>query len=55
MVNEVESLAREAKAPLTRLGRIGGKRLMLGDVIDVSVEELATAYRDGLPGALSGG
>jgi phosphoribosylformylglycinamidine synthase II len=54
-VNEVEALAREAKAPLTRLGQVGGKRLMLGDVIDVSVEELATAYRGGLPGALAGG
>jgi len=51
---EVESLARGANVPVTRLGRVGGERLALGGLLDVSVEELAAAYHEGLPRALAG-
>ncbi len=51
---DVAALAREADVPLTRLGRVGGRRLTLGGLVDVSVEELAAAYGEGLPRALAG-
>jgi len=51
-VGELAILARDAHVPLNSLGRIGGKRLALGGLIDISVEELAAAYHDGLPRAL---
>jgi phosphoribosylformylglycinamidine synthase len=49
----LESLARQAGVPLTRLGRVVGHRLTLGRLLDVPVEELAAAFHEGLPGALA--
>jgi hypothetical protein len=40
--------------PLTHLGRAGGERLVIGDLLSVPVADLARAYREGLPRALQG-
>jgi phosphoribosylformylglycinamidine synthase II len=37
---------------LTYLGRVGGDRLVVGDLLSVPVADLARAYREGLPRAL---
>ncbi|HUS82505.1 MAG TPA: phosphoribosylformylglycinamidine synthase subunit PurL [Dehalococcoidia bacterium] len=50
---ELEALARQVSVPLTRLGRVGGERLTLGGMLDVAIEELAAAYREGLPRVLA--
>ena len=47
-------LARDANVPLTHLGRVGGKRLILPGLVDVAIEDLATTYHEGLPRALAG-
>jgi phosphoribosylformylglycinamidine synthase II len=52
-----ERLRRAARAhdvPLTPLGTVGGKRLLLGGLIDVALADLARAYEEGLPRALQG-
>ena len=53
------ALAREHGAPLVRLGRVAGDRLVLGAApgtgpsgLDVAVDELRRAYEEGLPRAL---
>jgi phosphoribosylformylglycinamidine synthase subunit PurL len=51
---ELGILARDANVPLTHLGHVGGKRLILPDLVDVPVEEMAAAYQEGLPRALAG-
>lgn len=48
------ALAERAGVPLLRLGTVGGGALRLGDVLDVSVAELARAWRQGLGAALHG-
>ena len=48
----LETLAAEQQAPLMRLGRVGGDRLVLGALLDISVDDLRRAYEEGLPLAL---
>jgi phosphoribosylformylglycinamidine synthase II len=48
----LEALAREAGAPLVRLGAVGGATLEIQGVLSVPVAELARAWRDGLPRVL---
>jgi len=52
---EIEALAGRHGVPLTPLGRVGGERLVIGDLLSVPVADLARAYREGLPRALQGG
>ncbi len=47
--------ARSAGVPVTRLGEVGGTRLTVAGVIDVSVDEAVEAWRGRLPAALAGG
>jgi phosphoribosylformylglycinamidine synthase subunit PurL len=42
-----------AGVPVTRLGLVGGQRLRIGSMIDVSVEEVATRRRGALGEALA--
>jgi phosphoribosylformylglycinamidine synthase len=46
------ALAREHNVPLLRLGRVAADRLKLGTGVDCPVEELRSAYENGLPAAL---
>jgi phosphoribosylformylglycinamidine synthase subunit PurL len=52
---ELERLAREQGASLTRLGRVGGSRFRLGGVIDMPLVSLTEAYEGGIPAALAAG
>jgi phosphoribosylformylglycinamidine synthase len=51
---EIEALAGRQGVPFTHLGRAGGDRLVIGDLLSVPVADLARAYREGLPRALQG-
>jgi len=51
---EIEALAGGYGVPFTHLGRAGGERLVIGDLLSVPVADLARAYREGLPRALQG-
>ena len=46
------ALAQEQQAPLMRLGRVAGDRLVLGAALDVAIDDLRRAYEEGLPLAL---
>jgi phosphoribosylformylglycinamidine synthase len=48
----VQELAREAGAPLVQLGAVGGSRLEIQGALSVAVEDLANAWRDGVPRVL---
>ncbi|MFL5263586.1 MAG: phosphoribosylformylglycinamidine synthase subunit PurL [Anaeromyxobacteraceae bacterium] len=48
----LEAIAREAGAPLVRLGAVGGDTLEIQGALSVNVGELARAWRDGLPRVL---
>ncbi|ABC83978.1 phosphoribosylformylglycinamidine synthase subunit PurL [Anaeromyxobacter dehalogenans] len=45
-------LAQECGAPVIRLGAVGGDRLEIQGALSVPVEELARAWRDGIPAVL---
>jgi len=49
---EVERIAKEAGAPFTVLGTVGGTSLAIEGALDVPVSKLARAYRTGLPKVL---
>jgi phosphoribosylformylglycinamidine synthase len=49
---EIEALVGRHGVALTHLGRAGGERLVIGDILSVPVADLARAYREGLPLAL---
>ncbi len=46
------ALAAEHEAPITRLGVVAGDRLSLGGALDVAIDDLRPAWRDGLRVAL---
>ncbi len=46
---EVERMAREAGAPLTVLGKVGGESLAIEGALDVSVDRLVYAFKTSLP------
>jgi phosphoribosylformylglycinamidine synthase len=48
-VEEVRSRAVAAGVPVDVLGIAGGDRLVLGRLVDISVTDVATAWRDRLP------
>jgi phosphoribosylformylglycinamidine synthase subunit PurL len=48
----LEAIAREAGAPLVRLGAVGGDTLEIQGALSVNVAELGRAWRDGLPRVL---
>jgi phosphoribosylformylglycinamidine synthase len=48
----LEEIAREAGAPLVKLGAVGGDRLEIQGALSVAVAELAEAWRDGIPRVL---
>ncbi|MDI6857719.1 MAG: phosphoribosylformylglycinamidine synthase subunit PurL [Dehalococcoidia bacterium] len=50
--DRLREIAKRRDAPLTPLGRIGGDRLVIGDILAVPVAELVRAYREGLPRAI---
>jgi phosphoribosylformylglycinamidine synthase subunit PurL len=49
---DLHQLAVSVDVPLTRLGTVGGDRLVLGDSLDLPVVMLRSAWRDGLQQAL---
>jgi phosphoribosylformylglycinamidine synthase len=46
------ALAQECGAPVIRLGAVGGDRLEIEGALSVAVEDLANAWRDGIPAVL---
>ncbi len=46
-------ICREEDAPWTRLGTVGGTRLSASGLIDLPVEELTSAWRDGIQNAIA--
>ena len=48
----LEEIAREAGAPLVKLGAVGGDRLEIQGALSVPVADLAWAWREGLPRVL---
>jgi phosphoribosylformylglycinamidine synthase len=48
----LEEIAREAGAPLVKLGAVGGDRLEIQGALSVPVSDLARAWREGLPRVL---
>ena len=44
----LKQLAEEKKVPLAVMGKVGGKRLIIGRWIDMPVDALNTAWREGL-------
>ena len=49
----LEEIAREAGAPLVRLGAVGGDRLEIQGALSVAVADLAAAWRSGIPAVLA--
>ena len=45
---DLEALASERAVPLHPLGQAGGDRFRWGDAFDLSLEEVAHAWRNGL-------
>jgi phosphoribosylformylglycinamidine synthase len=54
-VEPLLALGRTAGVPIEVIGRAAGERFAVGDLIDLGVDELVTAWRDTLPGALGHG
>jgi phosphoribosylformylglycinamidine synthase len=48
----LQELARDRGAPLIALGAVGGDRLEVQGALSVPVQELAAAWRDGIPAVL---
>jgi phosphoribosylformylglycinamidine synthase len=51
-LSRIEAIAREEGAPLVRLGAVGGEALEIAGALSLPVEELARAWRDGIPRVL---
>ena len=51
-VSEVRRMAEVARVPVTGLGVVGGDRLTIGDRIDLSLEEVGRAWKNGLSEAM---
>ena len=49
----LETIAREAGAPLIQLGAVGGDRLDIQGALSVPIAELAAAWRSGIPRVLA--
>jgi phosphoribosylformylglycinamidine synthase len=50
----VAERAASAGVAVTELGRAGGNRVVLGSLVDVSLDLLRDAWRDAIPGAVAG-
>jgi phosphoribosylformylglycinamidine synthase len=53
-VNRLRDLARAADVPLAVLGEVRGRRLRIGNLIDVNVAELRRAWTDAVPRRMEG-
>ena len=51
-VGAFAAICREEGAPWTRLGAVGGTRLDAGGLLDLPVEEMASAWRGGITNAM---
>jgi phosphoribosylformylglycinamidine (FGAM) synthase-like enzyme len=51
---QFERIAARHKVLLTRLGRVGGNRFAIEGCLDLPLDEVSDAWRDGLERALSG-
>jgi phosphoribosylformylglycinamidine synthase len=51
----VVARAESTGVPATDVGVVGGDHMVIGDVLDLSLDELISAWRDRLPTALAGG
>jgi hypothetical protein len=45
---KLSKVARKWQVPLTLLGRVGGKRLVVAGYIDLPLAKVASTWRDGL-------
>ena len=52
-LGRLQALAKEMGAPVTVLGRVGGDRITMAGLIDLGLDEAATAWKNGLEEALS--
>ena len=53
-LGRVRELAAAAEVPITVLGEVRGRRLVISPLIDVSVEELQQAWATALPRRMAG-
>jgi hypothetical protein len=53
--DEVVRAAQAADVPVRVLGTAGGERLVIGDLLDLGVDEVVSAWRGGLSEAITGG
>jgi phosphoribosylformylglycinamidine (FGAM) synthase-like enzyme len=53
LANFVQASAESAGVPFRNLGKIGGDRLVIGDIIDVAVSDLANAHESWFPGFMA--
>ncbi|MCB1270614.1 MAG: phosphoribosylformylglycinamidine synthase subunit PurL [Microthrixaceae bacterium] len=54
-VGALEAHFAAADVPVRRIGRAGGDRLVLGDLVDLSLQAVVESHRGALPDALAGG
>lgn len=54
-MSEVMDLIEKASVPYERVGLCGGDRLKMKGLLDLSVSEVSSAWRDRLPDALGSG
>lgn len=52
--NAVIALAEQFNVPTRVLGKTGGDRLKIGELIDVDVESISSAWRDAFPALIAG-
>jgi phosphoribosylformylglycinamidine synthase len=52
---EVQGACDGAGVACHEIGRAGGSRLRVGDLVDVTVDEAVSAWRDDLPEAMAAG
>ena len=53
-LDRLQALAKEMGAPIMLLGRVGEDRIRMAGLIDLGLEEVAAAWKNGLEEALSG-
>ena len=49
MAEQLQAICAEHNVPLTAIGRVSGDRIVIGQHINLLVDEISHAYREGLP------
>jgi phosphoribosylformylglycinamidine synthase len=51
-VKDIIDLCGKNGIPAAEIGRVGGDRLIIKDLVEISLEKLTVAYFDALPGLM---